>query len=158
MAGRVSTKNLHILRDRRRKVSDLYLQHKKMAEIADIMSVSKPTVSRDIAHIEKEWVAAYTGKIEILKAKQLEELYTMKAIEWREREPGWTDRILRANEQINKLAGLYAPDRMQHTAPDGPVVVRIIYEDDVCQPSTTSGSNGHTQHNGASLQARLNGR
>ena len=52
-------------------------------------------------------------------------------------------------------------DRVEATGDGGgpqETVVRIIYEDDVCQPSTTSGSNGHTQLNGTSLQARLNGR
>lgn len=57
-----------------------------------------------------------------------------------------------------KAADYRRVDRVEATGEDGgpqETVVRIIYEDDVCQPSTTSGSNGHTQLNGTSLQARL---
>ena len=57
-----------------------------------------------------------------------------------------------------KAADYRRVDRLEATGDGGgpqETVVRIIYEDDVCQPSTTSGSNGHTQLNGKSLQATL---
>ena len=57
-----------------------------------------------------------------------------------------------------KAADYRRVDRLEATGDGGgpqETVVRIIYEDDICDQSTTSGSNGHTQHNGASLQARL---
>jgi hypothetical protein len=60
-----------------------------------------------------------------------------------------------------KAADYRRVDRLEATGEGGgpqETVVRIIYEDDVCDQISTSGSNGHTQHNGASLQARLNGR
>jgi hypothetical protein len=60
-----------------------------------------------------------------------------------------------------KAADYRRVDRLEATGDGGgpqETVVRIIYEDDVCQQSSTSGSNGHTQLNGTSLQARLNGR
>ena len=57
-----------------------------------------------------------------------------------------------------KAADYRRVDRVEATGDGGgpqETVVRIIYEDDVCDQISTSGSNGHTQLNGKSLQARL---
>ena len=155
----------HELADRRKKVSALYLRRISQVEIAEQLGVSKYAVCRDIKILEKEWRSEYVASINAIHNRELAELDQMERdmamLYYHNHDPAIIDRRLRVKDHRAKLLGLYSAVKTELTGDGGgpqETVVRIIYEDDVCQPSTTSGSNGHTQHNGASLQARLNGR
>jgi len=74
--------NGQLARDRL-KISDLYLQGKIQAEIADVLELSQATVSRDIAFLQDEWRQSALVNIDDKKAEELAKVDRLEREYWR---------------------------------------------------------------------------
>jgi transcriptional regulator with XRE-family HTH domain len=70
-----------IERDRRR-ISELYLQGKTQAEIADVVGLSQSTVSLDLKALNSLWLAAALVDLDTVKARSLAEIYQLEITYW----------------------------------------------------------------------------
>lgn len=68
----------HEIEARRRKVARLYARKLHQEEIAQLLGVSQPTVSRDVAAIETEWRKAAAAEVSELRARELAEIEEME--------------------------------------------------------------------------------
>jgi hypothetical protein len=60
-----------VIADRRRRVAHLYMAGKAQCEIAAELNCSQPTVSLDLAALQKEWLASGLRDFDAIKSEQL---------------------------------------------------------------------------------------
>ena len=70
-----------LIRDRRR-ISDLYHQGWLQVDIADELEISPSTVSRDIKHLQKEWIESTLIDFDAAKAKELAKVDRLEREYW----------------------------------------------------------------------------
>jgi len=113
-----------LARERRRaQVAELYLQRMTQTEIARILGVSQPTVSRDIKAIERRWRQQAVDNLDRQKLRELAELDRMEreaAINYQHtHDIKWFRERKWIKEQRAKILGLYAPEKVAPTDPTG---------------------------------------
>lgn len=77
-----SSKALALLQ-RRSRVCELYMQGRYQHEIARTMGVSVKTVSRDLEHVEKIWLAAAVTNFDKMRADELARINHLERTYWR---------------------------------------------------------------------------
>jgi len=124
----VSTKKKMELAERRRRVAKFYLNKMSQANIAEKLGVSQATISRDVAHLFKQWQK--DAKVDIAQRvgyelAKLESLETDCAIQFaKTKEESWVRLRIRIQERVAKMLGLDAPTKSEITgAGGGPVDV-----------------------------------
>lgn len=108
---------------RRARVAELYVQHLSQRQIAELLGVSQPTVSRDIKYILNQWRKQYVENIQQVRLRELAELDAIDremAIQYQKtgeikyvRERRWP------KEMKAKILGLFEPERVALTDPQG---------------------------------------
>jgi hypothetical protein len=74
-----NVQQMGIVAQRRIRVADLYRQHVKLTDIAEVVGVSVSTISRDVQAIVKGWQEEAREDIAALRARELAELDRMEA-------------------------------------------------------------------------------
>ena len=82
MAGGQRKRNEFEIKDRRTKVTRLYLERKTQAEIAELLSISRYKVETDLKAIHKEWLTERVGNFEKAKAEELARLDQIERKAW----------------------------------------------------------------------------
>jgi hypothetical protein len=82
MTGRNGPERLRIL-ERRRRVASLYLRGLSQWEIGRQLGFSQQCIARDIAALEKEWLAAAVVDLDAAKAKELARIDRLERVAWR---------------------------------------------------------------------------
>ncbi len=104
---------------RRRQVAALLLAGiSDQTQIANQLSVTQPTISRDIKAIEAEWRVRAADDIDKAKGKDLQRIERMIQALWGEAMKGrWLaiDRVLNLMVHRAKLLGLNAPEKREDT-------------------------------------------
>lgn len=122
------------LDDRRRRVAQLYLRRVHMSDIARQMGVHKSTITRDIQHLSRQWLAESMADTKSLKARELAELGEMEGdcalqfggTEVKHKDVGWIHARLRIKQRRAKMLGLDNPEVHQIVGADGgPVEVEV---------------------------------
>jgi len=104
---------------RRRQVAALLLAGiSDQTQIANQLSVTQPTISRDIKAIEAEWRIRAADDIDEAKGKDLQRTERLIQALWGDALKGkWlaTDRVLSLMQHRAKLLGLEAPQKREET-------------------------------------------
>ncbi|HEY7157935.1 MAG TPA: hypothetical protein VH575_28515 [Gemmataceae bacterium] len=82
MPGRNSQERLRILQ-RRRRVASMYLRGLSQWEIGRQLGVSQQCIAKDVAALEKEWLAAAVVDLDAAKAKELARIDRLERVAWR---------------------------------------------------------------------------
>ena len=118
------------LDDRRRKVAQLYLRRVPMGEIATQVNVHKSTITRDLQHLSREWLAESMTDTKILKARELAELDEMEydcALQFSaKKHVEWTHARLRIKQRRAKMVGLDDPEVHQIVGADGGPIEHVL--------------------------------
>jgi len=64
------------------KVSEMYLHGKTQPEIAEIIGVSQPTISKDLKELRKRWLEKSVQKIDARKAEELAKVDQLERVYW----------------------------------------------------------------------------
>jgi transposase len=116
--------------ERRSKVSEMYFRlGMRQQEIAEQLSVSQPTVARDVKILVSRWREASIGDIEAVRGKELADLSEMErdcALQFQNtKDPRWvTERRLIKKRRADML-GLDAPVRLAG-ADGGPIQIQAV--------------------------------
>jgi predicted transcriptional regulator len=109
--------------ERRKKVSELYLQHQTQASIARLLGVHQTTISDDLIAIRAQWKEEGLFNFDEVKQREAAELDVMEAaaaVEFSKRKNWeWFDRRLKCKERRAKLLGLDEPTRTESSGPKG---------------------------------------
>jgi hypothetical protein len=81
MPGRNSQERLRILQ--RRRVASMYLRGLSQWEIGRQLGVSQQCIAKDVAALEKEWLAAAVVDLDAAKAKELARIDRLERVAWR---------------------------------------------------------------------------
>ncbi|HTU92495.1 MAG TPA: hypothetical protein VMF69_20610 [Gemmataceae bacterium] len=82
MTGRNAQERFRIL-ERRRRVASLYLRGLSQWEIGRQLGFSQQCIAKDIAALEKEWLAAAVVDLDAAKAKELARIDRLERVAWR---------------------------------------------------------------------------
>ena len=107
---------------RRREVAKLYLEGWRQIDLAEKFSVTQPTISNDIAAIQKEWLATAVTDHDTRQTEELAKLGNLERKYWELHANGSTAAKGRSLEGIRriieircKLLGLNAPTKLDVT-------------------------------------------
>ena len=118
------------LDDRRRRVAQLYLRRVHMSDIARQVGVHKSTITRDLQHLSREWLAESMTDTKILKARELAELDEMEydcALQFSaKKHVEWTHARLRIKQRRAKMVGLDDPEVHQIVGADGGPIEHVL--------------------------------
>jgi hypothetical protein len=81
MAGRNPQERFRIL-ERRKRVAAMYLQGLSQWEIGQRLSVTQQCVAKDVAALEREWLASAVVDIDAAKAKELARIDRLERVAW----------------------------------------------------------------------------
>lgn len=93
------------LADRRGQVASLYLRGMYQAEIARRFGVDQKQISRDLAYIRKEWMAAAVGNFDARKSRELAKVDEVELAAW----DGW-----RRSQETSKVTEASTTDGNEH--------------------------------------------
>jgi hypothetical protein len=115
---------------RRRKVASALLAGSdNFTSIAKELGVSKPTITRDVAHIEEQWRAESTQDIAVAKGRDLKRTDRLISAMWPLALTGDTKAVAAISKLLDqraKLLGLNAPEKRElSTANDIPLKIII---------------------------------
>lgn len=122
------------LDERRRMVAQLYLRRVPMFEIAKKVGVHKSTITRDIQHLSRQWLAESMADTKVIKARELAELDELEydcALQFggqkiTKKDVEWIHARLRIKQRRAKMLGLDDPEVHQIVGGDGgPVEVEV---------------------------------
>lgn len=108
---------------RRHQIAALMLAGvSKQEALAERVGVDQSTISRDIAAIEHDWKIATCEDIAKAKGKDLARIERVIQGLWPSATSGHlgaVDRVVKLLQHRAKLLGLYAPEKREHSGPDG---------------------------------------
>jgi len=136
MKGPVASKRQEMskrdIAERRAQVAELYARRITQRDMAKMLKVSEPTISRDVKSLLKEWRKESTKKVDDVKAREMADLDAMErdvamAMVVGKNRPSLkpqelarlAEARLRIKERRAKLLGLDAPAKLEASAPDG---------------------------------------
>lgn len=108
MPGRNSQERFRIL-DRRKRVAALYLQGLGQWEIGRQLQVTQQCVAKDVAALEKEWLASALIDIDAAKAKELARIDRLERVAWR----AWRRSCQRKEKASSRMEKKLADDPQQ---------------------------------------------
>lgn len=136
--ARTALKNAEI-NERRRKVAAFTLNKYEQQDIADLLGVHQSTISRDIAFLNKQWLAATENDIKKMKAREVAELermerdaaamyVTAKNSDRPKDAVAWMEERLKIKDRRAKLLGLDTPIKLD-VEEKKQIVVNLVMQD-----------------------------
>ena len=91
--------------ERRRKCGELYLQGRTQTEIGIELRVGQPCVSKDLAFLRKEWLAAAVMDFNAAKARELARIDTLEREAWDAYAKSKAAKVRRLAEKVQRGKG-----------------------------------------------------